>query len=152
MRRNEAVHAKKLQGLTKVKVGIVISDYNYDVTHGLLAGALEVLHESGVQQKHIVKVHVPGGFEIPLACRRLLASKKVDAVIALGCVLKGETKHDEYISLSVAHALQTLMIQYGKPVAFGVLTPNTLEQALERSKKGPSNKGREAATAALSML
>lgn len=152
MRRDEAVHAKKLQGLTKVRVGIVVSDYNYDVTHGLLAGALEVLAEADVQKKNITQVHVPGGFEIPLACRRLLATKKVDVVIALGCVLKGETKHDEYISMSVAHALQTLMIQYSKPVSFGVLTPNTLEQALERSKKGPGNKGREAATAGLSML
>lgn len=152
MRRNEAVQAKKLQGLTKVQVGVVVSDYNYDVTHGLLAGALEVLAEAGVQKKHITQMHVPGGFEIPLACRRLLASKKIDVVIALGCVIKGETKHDEYISMSVAHALQTLMIQYGKPVSFGVLTPNTLEQALERSKPGAGNKGREAATAGLSML
>jgi 6,7-dimethyl-8-ribityllumazine synthase len=152
MRRNDAGQAKKLQGLTKIKVGIVVSDYNYDVTHSLLAGALEVLHEAGVQKKNITQVHVPGGFEIPLGCRRLLAAKKADAVIALGCVLKGETKHDEYISFSVAHALQMLMMQYGKPVSFGVLTPNTLEQALERSKPGVGNKGREAATAALSML
>jgi 6,7-dimethyl-8-ribityllumazine synthase len=97
-------------------------------------------------------MHVPGGFEVPLACRNLLASKKVHTVIALGCVIKGETKHDEYISMSVANALQSLMLQYGKPIAFGVLTPNTLEQALERSKPGAGNKGREAATAALSML
>jgi 6,7-dimethyl-8-ribityllumazine synthase len=133
-------------------VGIVVSDSNYDVTHGLLAGALEVLAEAGIQTKNIVQKHVPGGFEIPLACRNLLATKKVDAVIALGCVIKGETKHDEYISMSVAHAIQSLMLLYGKPVAFGVLTPNTLEQALARSKPGEGNKGREAATAALSML
>jgi 6,7-dimethyl-8-ribityllumazine synthase len=111
-----------------------------------------VLWVVSLKEANITEVHVPGGFEIPLACSRLLASKKYDAVIALGCVIKGETKHDEYISHSVAHALQSLMLMYNKPVAFGVLTPNTLEQAQARAVTGEGNKGREAATAALAML
>jgi 6,7-dimethyl-8-ribityllumazine synthase len=152
MRRNNAVTAKKVTGLTKTRVGIVVSDYNSDITYALRDGARDVLRESGLKEANITEVHVPGGFEIPLACSRLLASKKYDAVIALGCVIKGETKHDEYISHSVAHALQSLMLMYNKPVAFGVLTPNTLEQAQARAVTGEGNKGREAATAALAML
>ncbi len=134
-----------------MRVSIAVSDFNTDITSGLLVGALDVLEEWGVKEKNIRVIRVPGAFELPLGCRKLLRAKtKPDAVIALGCVIKGETKHDEYISNAVAHALQDLMLSYGIPIGFGVITPNTLVQAKARSR-GAANKGREAAIAALEM-
>ena len=136
---------------SKLRIGIILSDYYKEVADGLLAGVMETLHEWKVQDKNISTVRVPGGFEIPLAAQRMIKNKKIDAVITLGCVMKGETKHDEFIAMSVANALQALMMKYEKPIAFGVLTPHSMSQALARSS-GPGNRGREAATAALEMV
>jgi 6,7-dimethyl-8-ribityllumazine synthase len=134
---------------SRLKIGIAVSEFNEDITGAMLEGALATLREWQVPEKAITIMRVPGAFELPLACRRLI-KKKADAVIALGCVIKGETKHDEYISHAVAHGLTQLMIETGVPIGFGVITPNTLTQAKARSK-GKENKGIEAAVAALRM-
>lgn len=114
----------------------------------MLDGALEILRASGVREKDTRIVRVPGSFEIPHGCRKLLAAKKPDAIIALGCIIKGETDHDRYIASAVAQGIMQLIVESGIPIAFGVLTTNTLAQARARSR-GTANKGAEAAIAAL---
>lgn len=134
----------------KLRVGIIVSRFNEDITNALLAGALETLENWNVREKNITVVRVPGAFEIPLAASRLLKRKKYDALVAIGCVIKGETKHDEYISSAVAHGLTSLMTEYRIPIGFGVITPNSLEQARARAT-GDTNHGASAAQAALEM-
>jgi 6,7-dimethyl-8-ribityllumazine synthase len=134
----------------RLHVGIIVSRFNEDITNALFAGALDTLEKWGVQEKNITAVRVPGAFEIPLATSRLLKTKKYHALIAIGCVIKGETKHDEYISSAVSHGLTDLMIEYRVPIGFGVITPNTLEQAKARAT-GKTNHGASAAQAALEM-
>lgn len=129
-------------------VGIVVSEYNPEITDSLLEGALEILQEAGVGPQNIHICKVAGSFEIPFGCLQLIKKRKVDTVIALGCIVKGETKHDEYIAHAVAGGIMHLSLKRSVPIAFGVLTTNTLAQAKKRSR-GASNKGREAAVAAL---
>ncbi|MEK7509493.1 MAG: 6,7-dimethyl-8-ribityllumazine synthase [Patescibacteria group bacterium] len=135
---------------SRLKIGVVVSQFNNDITDSMLAGALATLQAWKVAKRNITVVHVPGSFEIPLGCVMALRKKKIDALVALGCVLKGETKHDEYISSSVSHALQRLMLTYKVPIGFGIITPNNLTQAKARSR-GKANKGIEATVAALQM-
>lgn len=146
-----AHYAKKIAvgDASRLKVGIAVSEFNSDITGSMLTAALETLREWKVPEKAITVMHVPGSFELPLASAKLI-KKKVDVVIALGCVIKGETKHDEYIASAVAYGLTTLMITTGTPIGFGVITPNTLAQAKARSQ-GKANKGIEATIAALRM-
>ena len=151
MKRTDFATKKSTKDASRLRVGIVVSDYNSDITEKLLAGALETLREWKVANKNCLVVHVPGAFEIPYGCLKfLMGKKKPNAIIALGCVLKGETKHDEYISNAVASGIMQLSIQYKIPISFGVLTPNTLEQARARAQ-GDANKGKEAAIAVLEM-
>lgn len=152
MRRVEYAHKKQARGgASRLRVGIVVSSFSSDITEPMLEGALETLRAWGVPEKSRTIVRVPGSFEIPLACAKLLRGKPhPHAIIALGCVLKGETKHDEYISSAVSHGLMRLMLDYGVPIGFGVITPNTLAQARARSG-GKANKGVEAVDAAISM-
>jgi 6,7-dimethyl-8-ribityllumazine synthase len=132
--------------------GIVVADWNKHITHALYEGCMETLAKHGAKADDIHVIQVPGTFELPSGAR-LLASrhKELDAVICIGCVIKGETKHDEYINLSVANALQTLSIGAGKPFIFGVLTPNDEQQALDRAGGKHGNKGVEAAVTAIRM-
>lgn len=148
MRRKHYEKEIKAGDASGLTAGIVVSRFNEDITKGLLKGALATLKEWKVKSANITTVWVPGSFELPYGCQKLILDKRPDIVIALGCVLKGETKHDEYIANAVAHGLMRLSLDYKLPVAFGVLTPNTLEQAKARSE-GKFNKGREAALAAL---
>jgi 6,7-dimethyl-8-ribityllumazine synthase len=147
-------YAKKVAtgNASRLSVGIVVSRFNEDITAPMLEGALATLAAWKVRKTNIRIVHVPGSFEIPFGCVKLLRArrKKPDVLVALGCVLKGETKHDEYISLAVSHALQRLMLDYRVPIGFGIITPNTLAQAKARAH-GKENKGAEAAQAALEM-
>lgn len=129
-------------------VGIVVSEYNPEITESLLEGALEILNEAGVGPRNIHVSKVAGSFEIPFGCLQLIKKRKVDTVIALGCIVRGETKHDEYIAHAVAQGIMEVSLKRGVPIAFGVLTTNTLAQARARSR-GTANKGREAAVAAL---
>ena len=132
-------------------IGIVVSDWNDKITHALYDGCLKTLVDSGVKDDKIKSIHVPGTFELPVGAKMLLAEDNFDAVICIGCVIKGETKHDEYISMSVAQGLINLSVISGKPIVFGVLTPNTMEQAEDRAGGKYGNKGVEAAITALKM-
>jgi len=140
----------KING-AKLKVGIVVSQFNDNVTQSMLEGALETLAENKVKKENIKTVWVPGSFEIPLACQRLAQVKKYDALVAIGCVIKGETDHFYYICDEVSRGVMDVMLKYNLPVGFGVLTCNNLKQAEARSR-GKHNKGCEAAEAALAMI
>ena len=134
-----------------VKVTIVVSRFNSFITDRLLEGALDSLRRHGVEEKGITVVRVPGSFEIPLGVRRA-AGQKVDAVIALGALIRGGTPHFDYLSAEVTKGVAHVMLETGIPVAFGVLTTDTVEQAIERAGTKAGNKGAEAAQSALEMV
>ena len=129
------------------RFAIVASEYNSVIMERLIAGARRALQD----QKEISLIRVPGSFEIPLAAKRAALSRRYDAIVALGCVVRGETPHFEYISSSVSQALQQVSLETGVPVGFGVLTVDTVQQALDRSGES-GNKGAEAALTALAMI
>jgi len=133
-------------------IGLVVSKFNEPVTSRLQAGALEVLEQLGTTGDRIQVARVPGAFELPLAAKALAQSQKVDAVICLGAVIRGETAHFEYISEQASHGIGTVSLEIGIPVIFGVLTTNTVEQAMERSEASERNKGGEAARTAIEMI
>jgi len=133
------------------KFGIIVSDYNRTITDSLLSGCVSTLHKHHVEDTNIHIARVPGAFELPMGARLLMTKERFDAVICLGCVIKGETKHDEYISQAVAHGIQQLSLMSTIPVVFGVLTPNSMQQAEERAGGKLGNKGVEAAETALVM-
>lgn len=147
-------HANALKALSGLQsqVAIVVSTYNTSITEKLLVGAVETLRAAGVSAENIVVSRVPGAWELPLAAKWLADLSTVGAVITLGAVIRGETTHDQHINRAVSLALMELMQISGKPIAFGLLTCNTLEQALHRAGGDVGNKGEEAASAALSML
>jgi 6,7-dimethyl-8-ribityllumazine synthase len=134
-----------------VKVAIVVSRFNGFITDRLLDGALDALRRHGVEEKAITVVKVPGSFEIPLGVRRA-AGTKVDAVVALGALIRGGTPHFDYLSAEVTKGVAQVMLDTGVPVAFGVLTTDTVEQAIERAGTKAGNKGAEAAQSALEMV
>jgi 6,7-dimethyl-8-ribityllumazine synthase len=134
-----------------VKVAIVVSRFNGFITDRLLEGALDALKRHGVDEKAITVVKVPGSFEIPLGVRRA-AGTKVDAVVALGALIRGGTPHFDYLSAEVTKGVAQVMLDTGVPVAFGVLTTDTVEQAIERAGAKAGNKGAEAAQSALEMV
>jgi len=133
-------------------VGIVVSDYNPEITTELLHGACQTLINHGMPEKEIIIEHVPGAFEITLGAQLMAKNFEVDAVICLGCVVKGETEHDYFINSSVANGLTDLNLSYGIPFIFGLLTTNTFEQARERAGGKLGNKGDEAAITAIKMI
>jgi 6,7-dimethyl-8-ribityllumazine synthase len=133
------------------RFAIVVSRFNDDITAGLLAGAREALSECAVREEDVAVVRVPGAFELPVAARRIAEAGDVDAVICLGCLIKGDTMHFEYIASAASHGIMEAGTATGVPVAFGLLTALTDDQAAERSAPGAGNKGREAALAAVEM-
>jgi 6,7-dimethyl-8-ribityllumazine synthase len=133
------------------RFAVAVSRFNLDITQGLLAGALGALEEAGVEKSAPTVVWVPGAFELPLTAQRLAESGDHDAIICLGCLIKGDTMHFEYIAESVVHGLARVALQSGIPIALGVLTTLTEAQAVERAAPGFGNKGAEAARAALEM-
>jgi 6,7-dimethyl-8-ribityllumazine synthase len=133
------------------RFALVVSKYHDFITDRLQAGALEALAAAGVAPSDITLVLVPGAFEIPLAAQHAAESGRFDAVVCLGCVIRGETPHFDYICSAVAHGLTGASSATRVPMAFGVLTTNSVEEALARAGDGPGNKGREAATAAIEM-
>ncbi len=133
-----------------VKIAIVVSRFNSFITDRLLEGALDTLRRHGVEEKAITVVKVPGSFEIPLGVHRA-AGTKVDAVIALGALIRGGTPHFDYLSAEVTKGVAQVMLETGIPVAYGVLTTDTVEQAIERAGTKAGNKGAEAARSALEM-
>jgi 6,7-dimethyl-8-ribityllumazine synthase len=151
MRREEIEKKTAPKDASKLRVGVVVASFNHDITDALLEGALKTLATWRVKKENITVLHVPGSYEIPYGCLKVIkAKKKPHCVVALGCILKGETKHDEYISNAVAQGITRLMLEHNVPIGFGVLTPNTLEQAKARSS-GDANHGAGAAAAALEM-
>lgn len=133
-------------------IGLAASRFNHFITAELVAGARDALARAGVDDDHVVLAWVPGAFELPLAADRLLASGGCDAVVALGAVIRGGTPHFEYVAGECSAGLSHVALKHGKPVAFGVLTTDTVEQALERAGRGDGNKGFDAAMTALYML
>jgi 6,7-dimethyl-8-ribityllumazine synthase len=134
-----------------LRIGIAVARFNAEITEMLLSGCHAALVEAGVRDCDITVAHVPGAWELPLACCSLVETGRFDAVIALGAVVRGETAHFEFISSECARGLQQLGLESGVPVAFGVLTPENGPQARDRADPGRKNKGREAALAAVEM-
>jgi 6,7-dimethyl-8-ribityllumazine synthase len=146
---------KTLEGALSAKgfrFGIVVSRFNEFFSNKLLDGALDCLSRHGGDEKAVTVAWVPGGFEIPLVAKKMAESGKYDAVIALGALIRGNTPHFEYIAAEVAKGLAVTALETGKPVLFGVITTDTLEQAIERSGTKAGNKGFDAALAAIEMV
>jgi 6,7-dimethyl-8-ribityllumazine synthase len=133
------------------RVAIVAARFNDLIVASLVKGASAAWLERGGGADDLSVIRVPGAFELPLAARKLAASGRYDAVVALGCVIRGDTPHFEYVAGAAARGLQQVGLETGVPVAFGVLTVDTLEQALERAATGAGNKGGEAMDTALEM-
>ena len=134
-----------------LRFGIVVSKYNEFVTSRLLAGALDVLTKAGADEKAIEVARVPGAFEIPLVARHMAKSGRFDAVICLGAIIRGETPHFEYISAEAARGIGQAALDADVPVIFGVLTTDTVAQAIERADPAKYNRGAEAAKSAIEM-
>lgn len=134
------------------KFGIVISRFNSFLVEALLSGAVDTILRHGGKEEDIEIVRVPGAVEIPLAAKRMAASKKYDAIIALGAVIRGGTPHFEFVANENSKGLAQVCMDYDLPVAFGVLTVDTIEQAIERSGTKMGNKGTEAALSAIEMV
>lgn len=135
-----------------LKIGIVTSDWHKEITSKLLDASVKMLVKHQVKEENISTIHVPGAFELPLGARMMLTSEKLDAVICLGCVIKGETNHDDYINQAIANGITNLSLSTGKPVIFGVLTVLDKKQAEDRSGGVYGNKGAECALTALQMI
>ncbi len=135
-----------------VRVGIVVSRFNSFITTKLLDGALDILRRHEVSEDDISVCWVPGSFEIPLVAKELASSGRFDAVLALGAVIRGDTPHFNYVANEVTKGIAQTMLNTGVPVAFGVLTTDTLEQAIDRAGVKAGNKGAEAAMSALEMV
>jgi len=133
------------------RFAIVVSRFNEEMTEGLLKGARQALAEASVRDEDVTVVRVPGAFEIPVTALRAAETGRFDAVICIGCLIKGETMHFEYIAGAACQAIAEAAAATGVPIALGVLTTLTEEQAMARAADGPGNKGREAALAAVEM-
>ncbi|GAB3377057.1 6,7-dimethyl-8-ribityllumazine synthase [Spongiibacter taiwanensis] len=134
------------------KFAIVVGRWNSFVVESLLEGALDALRRHGVAEDNVTIVRAPGAFEIPLVCQKVAEQKQYDAIIALGAVIRGGTPHFEYVAGECTKGLAQVSMQHGVPVAFGVLTVDSIEQAIERAGTKAGNKGEEAAMSALEMV
>ncbi len=146
------VRDAQLEDVDKIQIGIIRSSWNENITRALLEGALSTLAEAGIKRENIKIENVPGGYELPMGAKLLMSHGSLDAVICLGCVVKGETDHDKYINQAVANGLMQLGLLSGIPCIFGLLTVNDQQQALERAGGKHGNKGVEAAATALNMI
>lgn len=135
-----------------LKFALVVAEWNTEVTEALAEGARQTLLAHGVTEENIVRGNVPGSYELTVASQWFAQRDDIVAVIAIGTVIKGETLHNEYINHSVAQGLVNVSLKYNKPVIFGVLTPNNMEQAIDRAGGKHGNKGDEAAITALKMV
>jgi 6,7-dimethyl-8-ribityllumazine synthase len=134
--------------MAELRIAIVASRFNPEITERLIAGAKEGLRD----EAEVTLIHVPGAFEIPLAAKKAALSKRFDAIVAIGCVIRGETAHFEFISQAATSGIAQVGLETGVPVTFGVLTADTDEQAMARSVPGPDNKGYHAAQSAVEMV
>ncbi|RME91725.1 MAG: 6,7-dimethyl-8-ribityllumazine synthase [Candidatus Hydrogenedentota bacterium] len=138
------------RGSTKYRIAIVVSEFNSMITEKLLQGALEALQQAEIEDIDVY--WVPGAYEIPVTCARVLEAKKADGIVTLGAVIRGETPHFDYVASAAATGISKVSLEYKKPIAFGVLTTDTIEQALNRSGLKYGNKGKEAALSLLETL
>jgi len=134
-----------------MRFGIVVAEWNAEITEAMYTAAVDTLKKYGADGENILKHYVPGSFELPQAAQFLADSNKVDAVICLGCIIQGETRHFDFIAESVANGIQNVGMKFNMPVIFGVLTPNNLDQAKDRAGGKHGNKGEDAAIAAIKM-
>jgi 6,7-dimethyl-8-ribityllumazine synthase len=134
-----------------LRVALIVSSYHEFVTNGLEAGARAALREGGIVDDDVVAFKVPGAYELAQAAQRVAETGNWDAVVCLGCLIRGETPHFDYIATATADGIMRAAQATAVPIAFGVLTTNTAEEAMARSGEGPANKGRESASAALEM-
>jgi 6,7-dimethyl-8-ribityllumazine synthase len=134
-----------------LRFGIVVSQFNRFITDRLLAGALDALERAGAGRQQIEVVRVPGSFEIPLAAKQLAATGRVDSIVCIGCILRGETSHYDYVASEAARGIQLAQLDTGVPMAFCVLTCDTLEQAIDRAGLKSGNKGFDAGLGAIEM-
>jgi 6,7-dimethyl-8-ribityllumazine synthase len=141
-----------LPDVSQKKFAIIVAEWNSEITEALFEGAYQTLVDNGVLAENIVRANVPGSFELSFGSQVFAQKADIDAVIALGCVIQGETKHNDYINHAVAGGLTEVALKYNKPVIFGVLTPNNQQQALDRAGGIHGNKGDEAAITAIKML
>ena len=154
MKNGETIMPKIIEGkivAKGLKFGIVASRFNDFICGKLVEGAIDALKRSGAEEKTITIVRVPGAFEIPLAAKKLAKSGDFDAIICLGAVIRGDTPHFEYISSEVSKGIATATLDTGIPIAFGVITSDTLEQAIERAGSKSGNKGWDSAISAIEM-
>ena len=141
-----------LPDISEKTFAIVVAEWNQEITEKLFEGAYQTLLQYGANPENIIRANVPGSYELSYGSQVFAQKENVDAVIAIGCVIQGETKHNDYINHAVAHGLTQVSLKYDKPVIFGVLTPNTQQQALDRAGGKNGNKGDEAAMTAIKML
>ncbi len=134
------------------RVGIVVSEYHWHINGKLLDGALKTLLLAGIPDECVVVAKVPGAWELCLVCQQLASKSEFVGIIALGAVIRGETSHDQHINRAVSQSLMQISLQANKPIAFGLLTVNTLEQAIQRSGGNVGNKGEESANALVQSL
>ncbi len=142
----------KKMDVSEKRFGLVVSEWNEEITEALFDGAYQTLIDLGAHRENILRKNVPGSFELSLGAQWLAQKEDVDAVICLGCVIQGETRHFEFICQSVAQGIKDVALKFNKPVIFGVLTTDNLQQALDRAGGKYGNKGDEAAATAIKML
>ena len=135
-----------------LRIAVVVARFNAFITERLLAGALAQLAVSGVDDANVTVIRVPGAFEVPLAARELAAAGNVDAIVCLGAVIRGDTPHFDFVAQAATDGTGRVMLDFAVPIAFGVLTTNTVEQAIERSNEGKGNKGAEAVETVIDMV
>lgn len=143
---------KNISDMSNKRFALVVSEWNDSVTEALFQGAYDTLRAEGATRENIIRVDVPGSYELPLAAQWQAEKEDIDAVICLGCVIQGETRHFDFICDAVAQGIKDVNLKYNKPVIFGVLTPENQQQALDRAGGKHGNKGDEAAITAVKML
>lgn len=151
--KNLSTHSEKnVIDVSNKKFVIVVAEWNSEITNALYEGAYQTLIQHGAKPERILRYDVPGSFELSLGCQFAARQFDVHAVIALGCVVQGETRHFDFICHAVAAGITQVGLQEGKPVIFGVLTPDNMQQAIDRAGGKHGNKGEEAAITAIKML
>lgn len=143
---------KRTSKVRDKRIDLIVTEWNHKITEALYQEALATLMKNGAQKSNITRVNVPGSYELSLAAQWSAQQEDVAAIICLGCVIQGETRHFEFICQAVAQGLTQVALQYNKPVIFGVLTTDNWEQAKKRADGSLGNKGKEAALAAIKML
>jgi len=141
-----------LPSAESMKIALVVAEWNSEITEGLKIGAIETLRQQNINEKNLSIYYVPGCFELPLGAQSILEKKEVDAVICIGCVIQGETKHFDFVCQGTTYGIQKVALKYNKPVVFCVLTDDNIEQSRARSGGKHGNKGVEAAATAIKMI